>query len=989
MLKLIQIEKEYPAGDAKVAALRGINIEFRKNEFVSVLGPSGCGKTTLLNLIGGLDQYTAGDLVINGKSTKKFTDADWDAYRNHSVGFVFQSYNLIPHQTVLANVELALTISGVSKSERRRRAKEALEKVGLANEIHKRPNQMSGGQMQRVAIARALVNDPEILLADEPTGALDSETSVQIMELLKEVARDRLVIMVTHNPELAEAYSTRIVRILDGKLTGDTDPYTEPEQPAPEAPVKKKKEKRLKNRSMSFFTALSLSLNNLRTKKGRTFLTSFAGSIGIIGIALILSVSSGVQAYIDRVQEDTLSGYPITLQSESVDMSSLITTIMDANTEAEASSHDLDAVYANRVLYDLIRAVSNTSNIKHNNLSAFKHYLETTPAFDEYLNAVRYTYDLNLHIYTEGKDGTIIRSDPASVMADVMGAAGAAGGASAMSGGGSSMSAFASYQIWQELLPGKDGVLINPLLEEQYDVIGRLPESAHEIVLIVDERNEVSDLALLALGLRTADEVREELAASARGEALTAQQSWSFDEIFAMTFKLIPTSEFYQKNKDGTYTDLSQSDTGLSYLYHSDAAIDLRVVGILRPASDTVSASSTGGIGYTTALTSEVIARALEKDIVIDQLADPTTDVVTGLPFPGEDVELSDEDKIARVKQHFASLSDEEKAAVYLGLRSRMDEAQLETATEQTLASYSREQLNAMLVKLYAEQMGITDTAQVEAYIAGMSDEDISAAAKEPVKASIAAQYAKKIAAELSALPLRDLAARFDAETFSDADYLYAFDTYLPASVSDSTFERNLRAFGYVDEDSPSSILLYSSTFADKDEIAALITDYNASASEKDQISYTDYVKLLMSSITTIISAISYVLIAFVAISLVVSSIMIGIITYISVLERTKEIGILRAIGASKKNVAELFNAETVIIGFTSGALGVGITYLLCIPINMLLHHLTGLGNLSAHLPIPTAVILVLISVLLTLFSGIIPSRSAAKKDPVVALRTE
>ena len=553
MLVLKHICKDYPAGDSKVTALRGIDITFRKNEFVSILGPSGCGKTTLLNIIGGLDQYTSGDLVIEGKSTKDFNDADWDAYRNHSVGFVFQSYNLIPHQTVLSNVELALTISGVSRSERRARAKEALEKVGLASEIYKKPNQMSGGQMQRVAIARALVNNPEILLADEPTGALDSETSVQIMEMLKEVARDRLVIMVTHNPELAEKYSTRIVRILDGKITGDSNPYTEDAGAEKAAAseeaktmaaaadkarsstksVERTKQKRLKNRSMSFMTALSLSLNNLKTKKGRTFLTSFAGSIGIIGIALILAVSNGVQGYIDRVQEDTLSSYPITIQAESVDMTGLVTTMMNANKSQTELKHELDAVYANRVMYDLLSSLSNTS-VQQNNLSAFKKYIEETPEFAEYVSAIQYTYGLDFNIYTQDKDGKVVKSDLETLMQEL----------SFMPSGSegmSSMMSFSSYQIWQEMLPGENGELVNDLLKEQYDVIyGSFPSAYNEIVLVVDENNELSDLALYALGLKTTEEVKSELIDSMEGKTDPDKiESWSYEDICGMTFKLI------------------------------------------------------------------------------------------------------------------------------------------------------------------------------------------------------------------------------------------------------------------------------------------------------------------------------------------------------------------------------------------------------------------------------------------------------------------
>lgn len=989
MLLLKQIHKDYLAGDTKVAALRGIDIEFRKNEFVSILGPSGCGKTTLLNIIGGLDQYTSGDLIIGEKSTKNFTDADWDAYRNHSIGFVFQSYNLIPHQSVLANVELALTISGVSKTERRRRAEEALRRVGLADEIGKKPNQLSGGQMQRVAIARALVNNPEILLADEPTGALDSETSVQIMELLREVARDRLVIMVTHNPELAEQYSTRIVRILDGKIIGDTNPY-HAEKSAKEnssVPAKKEekkrssKEKRLRNRSMSFFTALALSLNNLKTKKGRTFLTSFAGSIGIIGIALILAVSQGVQGYINRVQEDTLSSYPISIQAESVDMSSLISTMMNAGRDENAPTHDLDAVYANKIMYELMSSLSNTE-VQKNNLTAFKTYIENTPAFREY-GTIQYSYGLNFNIYTKNQDGMIIKSDLMELMEALYGM-----NISEMP----MASSFASYNVWQELLPGGSGKLTSELLDEQYDVIcGNWPTAYNEIVLVVDENNEISDLALYALGLKTTEQVKKELIDSMNGITDPNTESWSYEELMGMTFKLILSPDFYQKNKDGTYTDLSQNETGLSFLYNSDKPIELKISGIVRPSKEAVSSMISGTIGYTGALTEYAIQKALESDIIKEQLASPTIDVINGLPFQSDsDEKLSDAEKAALIRAYFAGLSAAEKASVYTTIKSQMSEEALEAETARQLAQYTREQLNEMAVKAYAEQMGVTDTTEIEAYISGMTDEELYASISESVKTMIADAYAKRVEQALGAYSVDELAHMLDTDTsFTEADYARFFDDYMPATTSDSTYEANLKLLGYVDMGSPVAIQIYASSFENKDMIADLIADYNAGVGEADQISYTDYVRLLMSSITTIINAISYVLIAFVAISLVVSSIMIGIITYISVLERTKEIGILRAIGASKRDISRVFNAETATVGFISGVLGIGITLLLTIPINLILHSLTGIQALSASLPVIGSLILVAISIALTLIAGLIPSRIAAKKDPVVALRTE
>ena len=989
MLTLKDIHKEYPAGDMKVAALRGVSISFRKSEFVSILGPSGCGKTTLLNIVGGLDQYTSGDLVISGKSTKDFKDADWDAYRNHSIGFVFQSYNLIPHQTVLSNVELALTISGVSKSERRRRAKEALEKVGLGSEIHKRPNQMSGGQMQRVAIARALVNNPEILLADEPTGALDSETSVQIMELLKEIAKNRLVIMVTHNPELAETYSTRIIRILDGQITGDTNPYEEPAVTEVSTDTKTKKEKRVRNRSMSFGTALALSLNNLRTKKGRTLLTSFAGSIGIIGIALILSISNGVTNYINRVQEDTLSSYPISIPKETADMSSVISTMMNANAASEEARHELDAVYSNRVMYELLSSLSNTE-VQTNNLSAFKAHIEKTPAFKDYASAIDYSYAMDFHIYTKDKDGTIIKSDIQSLMKEMF----AENENSAQTGGntGGNMGMFASYGIWQEMLAGTDGEPLSNLFYDQYDLVyGKWPENYNEIVLIVDKNNEISDVVLYSLGLKTTEEMKKEMRDSMMGETeVGVIESWSYEEICDMNFKMILPPDFYQKNKDGTYTDLSASNAGLTFLYDSDKPIELKVAGIIRPNDDAVSSMMTGSIGYTSALTEYAIERAAESEIVKAQLANPTIDVISGLPYKTEgEAELADSEKARMIKEHFDSLTIAEKAALYTEIKSVMPEMELQAATAQYMSQYTTEQLKALAVQSYAEQMGITDTAEIEKYIDSMSEEELQSALMGGIAAQIAANYAAEVRAQLATQTAETLAILFDAETFTEAEYASFYDLYMPATSSDMTYEKTLSLLGYVDKDSPSAINIYAASFENKDEITALIAEYNQSVPEIDKINYTDFVALLMSSITLVINAISYVLIAFVSVSLVVSSIMIGIITYISVLERTKEIGILRAIGASKKDVSRVFNAETAIVGFASGAIGIGMTLLLILIANPILHVVTDIEILNASLPVMGGVILVILSIGLTLIAGLIPSRVAAKKDPVVALRTE
>ena len=981
MLQIRDIRKQYVTGDLVQTALDGVSLTLRDNEFVAILGPSGSGKTTLLNVIGGLDRYDSGDLIINGISTKKYTDRDWDSYRNHTIGFVFQSYNLIPHQSVLSNVELALTISGVTKAERRRRATEALEKVGLGSEINKRPNQMSGGQMQRVAIARALVNNPEILLADEPTGALDSETSVQIMDLLKEIAKDRLVIMVTHNPELAETYSTRIIRILDGKIIGDTNPY---EEPALEPVVQEgsKKQKRLRNRSMSFWTALVLSLNNLRTKKGRTILTSFAGSIGIIGIALILSISNGATNYINRVQEDTLSSYPITIQKESFDITSLVTSIMSSNNEDTTLKHDLDAVYANRVLYELVDSIADT-DVQVNNLNALKKYIESTPGFQEYASAIDYSYAIDFHIFTKNKEDEIIKSDVASLMNEIFKDTSAPSEMKGM---------FAGYKVWQEMLKGADGEVLSDLFYEQYDLLhGAWPTSHNEIVIVVDENNEISDIVLYALGLKTAEEMKEVLESALKGrlEENTFAESWSYEEICDMNFKLILSSDFYQKMENGGYADLGKTPAGIEYLYNSDKAIDLKVSGIIRPKEESVASVMTGSIGYTTALTEYAIERMAQSEIVQEQLANPQKDVLTGLPFKAEAEKLSDAEKINFIKAYFSAFSVSRKAEAYINLKAQMPADQLEIAVNALLFKYKEDELKEMAVQAYAAQMGV-DPEQVRAYIDTMSKEDLMNAIREGLSEQVKAQYEAGIRAQYATKSEEELAALFDAEELSDKQYLEYFDIYLPKTHSGSSYEQNLSTLGYVDIDSPTAINIYTSTFANKDAISALIAEYNRNVeNEEDEIHYTDLVALLMSSITLVINAISYVLIAFVSVSLVVSSIMIGIITYISVLERTKEIGILRAIGASKRDISRIFNAETAIVGFASGVLGIGLTLTLILIANPILHAVTGIAALNVSLPVVGGIVLVLLSIALTLIAGVIPSRLAAKKDPVVALRTE
>ena len=992
MLELNQITKTYGQGGNQVEALRGLSIAFRENEFVAILGHSGCGKTTLLNIIGGLDQYTSGDLSIGGRSTKDFKDRDWDAYRNHSVGFVFQSYNLIPHQTVLANVELALTLSGVSRSERRRRAKAVLEQVGLDDQLYKRPNQMSGGQMQRVAIARALVNDPEILLADEPTGALDSETSVQIMELLKEVARDRLVIMVTHNPELAQQYATRTVRLLDGKIVSDSDPYT---PSAEAAPVKHQRQARLP--SMSLATALGLSLHNLLTKKGRTVLTALAGAIGIIGIALILSLSTGIQAYIDQVQEDTLSSYPIDIQAETVDMTAMMTSMMSV--QDEETQQEEGRVYANTVMYDMMNAMT-SAGTETNDLKSLKAYLEQEDCpILPHVSALQYRYDLNLDIYTQDPSGAIVHSDVMDLIESSMESlygSGASGLTSAYMG---NMAGFGSMEVWEELLPGEDGQVVSDLLLEQYDLVyGQWPTAYDQVVLVINENNQLPDLMLYALGLKDQAQMAEITGAALNQETIETEgpSSWTYEELCGKTYKLLlPSACFEPDPVSGGYTDLRETETGLDYLYNNDdLGITLQVVGIIRPNPDATATMLSGTMGYTSLLSDYVLQELQEQPIVKAQLDDPAVDVFTGLPFAtGQETEPTAEEKRADFLTYLESCTQEEKAAMYLDAAAQPSEAFLNAAAAQQMEGLTRADIEATVTEQYAQEMGV-DAQTVTDYIAEMDDAALFARVEEAIQAQAAEQYAAAVRQQLGALPQNQLAQLMDAggtpdSPLTSAQYVYLYDNYMPPTHSDSTYEENLERLGYVDPETPSAIRIYAATFADKDAIADEIAAYNASVPEEQQITYTDYVALLMSSITTIIQAISYVLIAFVAISLVVSSIMIGIITYISVLERTKEIGILRSIGASKGDISQVFNAETLIEGFVSGVMGIGVTLLLLLPINAIIHHLTGIESLNAQLPWRAALILVLISMALTLIAGLIPSRFAAKKDPVEALRTE
>lgn len=895
MLELNDIKKDYVSGSTTVSALKGINLRFRDCEFVSILGQSGCGKTTMLNIIGGLDKYTSGDLKINGVSTKNYKDRDWDFYRNNSIGFVFQSYNLIPHQTVLSNVELALTLSGVSKAERKKRAIEALEKVGLGEQIHKKPNQMSGGQMQRVAIARALVNNPDILLADEPTGALDTETSIQIMELLKEISKDRLIIMVTHNPELAKDYSTRIVKLLDGVITDDSDPYSledmEADIRAKEAAKAKTSEKKTKKSgkkqktSMSFFTALSLSFNNLMTKKTRTILTAFAGSIGIIGIAMILSISNGIQLYIDRVQRDTLSSYPITLQAEAIDISSMVSS-MTGNSDSE-EHEDKSKIYSNDIMGDMINTM--VKEVKSNNLSEFKKYIENGGSdIKSYVSDIQYSYDVPLNIYMKDTSNGVEQLNPSTMFDSIYGE-GVTGTSSAMSSG-MGMGMFSNSSVWNQLLGNQQ------VLDEQYDVLaGHWPENFNEVVLVADKNNEVDDYTLYSLGLKDPEEVRTLFKKMMVGESYETKKdiSYTFDEILDTEFKLVMPTDMYKYNDvTGTWDDYSKDDKYMTNVVNNGT--DIKVCGIIRPNDDAVSTSLSSGIGYTAKLTEYIIEEVKNSEIAKAQLADTSVDVFTGVPFDNDrNTEITMDD----VNAYMATLSPEE-------------------------------------------------SAQMQAMTSGMSDDQI----------------------------------------------LQLFSASLKARTTDATLDSNKSKLGITDLDTPSQIDIYATDFDSKEKVQNIIKDYNKlqqdDGKEENVINYTDYVGIMMSSVSTIINAISYVLIAFVAISLIVSSIMIGIITYISVLERTKEIGVLRSIGASKKDVSRIFNAETLIEGFVSGALGIVVTLLLCIPANALIKHLTDISNV-AQLPVAGGVILIIISMFLTFIAGLIPAKLAAKKDPVVALRSE
>ena len=986
MLEIRNIVKNYETGSETVHALKGVSIAFRESELVSILGQSGCGKTTLLNIIGGLDQYTSGDLIINGQSTKQYKSADWDIYRNHSVGFIFQSYNLIPHQSVLSNVELALTLSGVSKAERRRRDKEALEKVGLANQLNKRPNQMSGGQMQRVAIARALVNDPDILLADEPTGALDSETSIQIMELVKEIAKDRLVIMVTHNPELAEKYSTRIVKLLDGRIVGDSDPFDPAKEPA-HSEVRKSEVTKGQKTSMSFLTALSLSKNNLMTKKGRTFLTSFAGSIGIIGIALILSLSNGVQEYINSVERSTLASFPVSIQHETVDYTSLMTSMMNVRDNAE-ENRDPDRIYTNDISTEMMKTM--LSEMQTNNLAEFKEYLESDPdGISASIEEIQYSYDSNLYIYGHSADGDIMQINPSTVMSAMMGQS-MADNVSQMTNTYSSLmgsSSMSSYDAFRELLS-------TDMLKTEYEVLaGRLPEAYNEVVVLVTDRNELSDVTLYTLGLRDQGELEGMMSSVMAGESFdldTGDLSFSYDDLMGMEFSMLTAPEFYQKNDDGTWTDMRSDSEFMEQA--AENGLKLKVVGILKPDADSlISSTNSGGIGYTHALTEYMIDKTNSSELVKAQKENPDVDVFTGIEFPKADEE--EEQPISQseaMEMLTGMLTEEQRTKLNEGIMAALTEEQQAQIQSAMMGMVSDEQMNSIM-------MGVLTPEQLTQLQSGA---DVNSLLTDAQKAQMSAQIAASLTAEQNAELSTMMNGMVDPtkmytifmQVLTTDQLRQLMDMTKEPETTDATYDGNLKLLGVAELSEPSSMKIYATDFESKEKITQLIEKYNdskiADDNQADVINYTDYVGLMMSSVSDIINAISYILIAFVAISLIVSSIMIGIITYISVLERTKEIGILRAMGASKRDISNVFNAETLIVGFSAGVIGIAVTLLLNIPINIIIENITGIANV-ALLPWQGGVILVVISMLLTLIAGLVPAGVAAKKDPVEALRTE
>ena len=1047
MLTLHDIRKDYGADADTVHALRGVTLHFRPHEFVAILGPSGCGKTTLLNIIGGLDHYTAGDLVIGGVSTKEYRDRDWDTYRNHRVGFIFQSYNLIPHQSVLANVELALTLSGVSRAERRIRATDALARVGLSDQIRKKPGQMSGGQMQRVAIARALVNDPEIVLADEPTGALDTATSEQIMQILSEIASRKLIVMVTHNPDLAERYATRIIRVLDGQVVSDSNPYdgfseegtagmpslsdgaadaaaeTEaaavaasaepgaerenlaaasgvPGSGAPTVkPKKEKKAKRAKKKtSMSFLTALSLSLNNLMTKKTRTFLTAFAGSIGIIGIALILALSNGISLFIDKVQEDTLSSYPVEVTRETMDLSAMLSAFSGAGND-DFQPED-GYIYSNDQLTDFADAMR--KGYRENDLVAFRKYIESDASHLREHATVQYKYSVTPQIYYQKQDGNYLAVNPSEVMTALLKYFG-------MSGSSMTMNA------WSEMIDNRE------LLESQYSVLsGHWPEKYDEVVLVADKNHQISDLVLYALGLKDPAELTKMLAG---GEVEATGKKWTFDELLNLKYRCIIPADYYKFDSDtGTYLDLRKTDGSGNALTHviNDRGIEVKVVGIVAANPDATATAMDGAIGYTSALTRYVIDRATAKDengddlypVIAAQLADPKTDAITGKPFyePDQSTDeqkaqylldwlnsdaTADSDVAAQYAENLAAILLEEMVERNLLLAremesgARKEEVRSMLADEPTLLNRIKREFARSEYAASAEAIANVDEEQLLA----LMDTQLSSLIYGFVKTFSRHAYddeldvrQKTLSAMDDASKARDYRAYVQGKRQQTQASLW--DIYQKSTTSESTYQDNCRLLGITNVDDPTAIYLYPKSFDDKDAISREIDAYNATEGNTE-ITYTDYIGIMLNSVSTILNVITYVLVAFVGISLVVSSIMIGIITYISVLERIKEIGILRAIGASKRDVSHVFLAETLIVGFIAGMLGILVTLILTVPVNMIIRSLSGFASIGARLPFLGAVVLVLISMALTLVAGLIPAKIAAKKEPVVALRSE
>ena len=938
MLQIKNISKKYTVGKLTTNALDNVSLNLRDNEFVAVLGPSGSGKTTLLNIIGGLDRYDSGDLIIGDISTKKYKDRDWDSYRNHTIGFVFQSYNLIEHQSVLSNVELALTISGISKRERKKRAKQALINVGLKDHMNKKPNQLSGGQMQRVAIARALVNNPDILLADEPTGALDSETSIQVMELLKDVAKDRLVVMVTHNPELAQEYATRIVTLKDGKITSDSDKFEIKED-------KQVTSKNMGKSKMSFFTALSLSFKNLLTKKGRTILTSFAGSIGIIGIALILSLSTGVNQYITDIQRDTMTSYPITITQEAFDMTQLM-DMRGKTVEAKTKSSDNDQTKVNAGFNELKLSESIFSSVIENDLTSFKQYLnDPNSEIHNYVgeNGIIYTYNVNFSVFSYNDDKKIVNSNTdthkiqtsdksddglADIMQQDM----------SMMTDMYTMASNASQNApnFQEMMRGNQSV-VSPVITNSYDVLyGNWPQEYNEVILVLDRNNAVSADKLYQLGFIKADDY-ETIINKIKDDKTPDAISFDYKQICEHEFYLVPMCDQYEKNDNGTYTFIGEDKAKFESM--AKDGIKLKISGIVRPKIDAKNATITTPVGYTSKLTDHIIKHTDNSEIIKKQESDPQINVLNNIKFEAK----NDKEKIADAKNYVTELSTSQKSTFYQALM--YFENQNEDLTQAV-------QLLSMPSMNFAQPQMQTNPMYPQADYNQM------------------------------------MADKMDEWLENDADkdvLLTVYDEY----IAGATYDDNLKAFGKTSYDTPSSISIYTDSFEGKDGITTCIESYNNKATEEQQITYTDYVALLTSSVTSIVDVISYVLIAFVSVALIVSSIMIGIITYISVLERTKEIGILRAIGASKKNISQVFNAETFIIGLCSGVLGIIVTLLTLIPANAIIHSLTGIDTINAALPPAAAGILIILSVILTLIGGLIPAKKAAKKDPVTALRSE